>query len=116
MQRKKVYGDGLSKFILSAFIVMPQLLTNAQVLYAKSKKTSSTDTGVADVTSGIDTLVSLVKGCVVGVGVIFLAWGVLDFGTAYSAHDTTQQAQAVKKVIGGLIMVATPAILSLLGV
>ncbi len=28
---------------------------------------------------------------------IFLAWGLLDFGTGYSAHDTTQQSQAIKK-------------------
>ena len=55
-------------------------------------------------------------GCVGGVGVIFLAWGLLDFGTGYSAHDTTQQSQAIKKVIGGLVMIAVPAILKLLGV
>ena len=58
----------------------------------------------------------LVLGCVGGVGVIFLAWGLLDFGTGYSAHDTTQQSQAIKKVIGGLVMIAVPAILKLLGV
>ena len=40
----------------------------------------------------------------------------LDFGTAYAAHETTQQSQAIKKVIGGLIMIAVPAILKLLGV
>ena len=69
-----------------------------------------------EVTDGIDVLKELVLGCVGGVGVIFLAWGLLDFGTGYSAHDTTQQSQAIKKVIGGLIMVAVPAILKLLGV
>lgn len=68
------------------------------------------------VTDGIDVIKELVLGCVGGVGVIFLAWGLLDFGTGYSAHDTTQQSQAIKKVIGGLIMVAVPAILKLLGV
>ena len=81
-----------------------------------AKDSSKTDTGVKDVTDGIDVINDLVLGCVGGVGVIFLAWGLLDFGTAYAAHETTQQSQAIKKVIGGLIMVAVPAILKLLGV
>lgn len=29
-------------------------------------------------------------GCVGGAGVIFLAWGLLDFGTVCAAHETTQ--------------------------
>lgn len=87
------------------------------VVYAADKKTNSTtDTGVKDVTDGIGVIKDLVLGCVGGVGVIFLAWGLLDFGTAYAAHDTTQQGQAIKKVVGGLIMVAVPSILALLGV
>ena len=73
------------------------------------------DKGVSEVTEGIDVLKDLVLACVGGVGVIFLAWGLLDFGTAYSAHDTTQQSAAIKKVVGGLIMIAVPSILKLLG-
>ena len=68
---------------------------------AADKKSDTTDTGVSDVTDGIDVIKDLVLGCVGGVGVIFLAWGLLDFGTAYAAHETTQQSQAIKKVIGG---------------
>lgn len=88
------------------------------VALAKSEKGKSdaTDTGVTEVTDGINVIKDLVLGCVGGVGVIFLAWGLLDFGTGYSAHDTTQQSQAIKKVIGGLVMIAVPAILKLLGV
>ncbi len=97
-----------------------RLLTVAQVIVLakgdKDKADSTTDTGVTDVTDGIDVIKDLVLGCVGGVGVIFLAWGLLDFGTAYAAHETTQQSQAIKKVIGGLIMIAVPAILKLLGV
>ena len=73
------------------------------------------DGDVSEVTDGIDVLKDLVLACVGGVGVIFLAWGLLDFGTAYSAHDTTQQSAAIKKVVGGLIMIAVPTILKLLG-
>lgn len=60
-------------------------------------KSAATDTGVKEVTDGIDVIKELVLGCVGGVGVIFLAWGLLDFGTGYSAHDTTQQSQAIKR-------------------
>ena len=73
-----------------------------------SKRSNSVDS--------LELIKDLVLGCVGGVGVIFLAWGLLDFGTGYSAHDTTQQSQAIKKVIGGLVMIAVPAILKLLGV
>ena len=85
-------------------------------MIAMAKDEDKTDTGVSEVTDGIDVIKDLVLGCVGGVGVIFLAWGLLDFGTAYAAHETTQQSQAIKKVIGGLIMIAVPAILKLLGV
>ena len=33
-----------------------------------------------------------------------------------AVNKTTQQSKAIKKVIGGLIMIAVPAILKLLGV
>ena len=92
------------------------LTVSPMLAKAADKKSDTTDTGVSDVTDGIDVIKDLVLGCVGGVGVIFLAWGLLDFGTAYAAHETTQQSQAIKKVIGGLVMIAVPAILKLLGV
>lgn len=68
--------------------------TPIRALAAEKGKSTATDTGVKEVTDGIDVIKELVLGCVGGVGVIFLAWGLLDFGTGYSAHDTTQQSQA----------------------
>lgn len=99
-----------------ALIYFWMLANVPAVAFAKDEKGNATDTGVKEVTNGINVIKDLVLGCVGGVGVIFLAWGLLDFGTGYSAHDTTQQSQAIKKVIGGLIMIAVPAILKLLGV
>ena len=100
----------------AAFVYFWILANVPAVAFAKDEKGNATDTGVKEVTDGINVIKDLVLGCVGGVGVIFLAWGLLDFGTGYSAHDTTQQSQAIKKVIGGLIMIAVPAILKLLGV
>lgn len=108
------YGKGDAG--TAALIYFWMLANVPAVAFAKDEKGNATDTGVKEVTDGINIIKDLVLGCVGGVGVIFLAWGLLDFGTGYSAHDTTQQSQAIKKVIGGLIMIAVPAILKLLGV
>lgn len=103
--------------LIMAVLYAKVICNNPLIAFAAKKKDSdATDTGVTEVTDGIGVIKDLVLGCVGGVGVIFLAWGLLDFGTGYSAHDTTQQSQAIKKVIGGLIMIAVPAILKLLGV
>lgn len=69
---------------------------------------------VSEVTNGIDTLKTLTLTVIGGVGVIFLALGLVDFGSAYSAHDSTQQGQAIKKVIGGLVIVAVPTLVGIL--
>ncbi len=108
------------KLSLMMAVMYAKVLTCPPMVALAEKKEEgggdATDTGVKEVTDGIDVIKELVLGCVGGVGVIFLAWGLLDFGTGYSSHDTTQQSQAIKKVIGGLIMIAVPAILKLLGV
>ncbi len=102
--------------VMMAVLYAKTIISKTMVVFAAKSGEDTTDTGVKEVTDGIDVIKDLVLGCVGGVGVIFLAWGLLDFGTGYSAHDTTQQSQAIKKVIGGLIMIAVPAILKLLGV
>lgn len=104
------------KLAVGAAGIYCRVLSSMPMVALAKDKGNTTDTGVSDVTDGIDVIKDLVLGCVGGVGVIFLAWGLLDFGTAYAAHETTQQSQAIKKVIGGLIMVAVPAILKLLGI
>lgn len=90
-----------------------KFIANPVMVFA-DKKSDGGD-GTETVLSGIESLKTLVLGCVSGVGVIFLAWGLLDFGTAYSSHDSSQQSQAIKKVIGGLIMIAVPQLITLLG-
>lgn len=69
---------------------------------------------VTEVTSGIDVLVTLVMAFIGGVGAIFLAWGLMDFGTAYAQHDASQQMQGIKKVVAGLIIVAVPTLTAIL--
>ena len=70
--------------------------------------------GVGNVTKGLSTLESLVLAIVGGVGVIFLAWGLVDFGTAVASHETSQQMQGVKKAVAGLVIIAIPTLISIL--
>ncbi len=105
---KKSFLTVKSRLLCMCAAMFGLVICTPTVAFAKDK-------GVTEVTEGIGVLKDLVLACVGGVGVIFLAWGLLDFGTAYSAHDTTQQSAAIKKVIGGLIMIAVPSILKLLG-
>ena len=102
-------------FALSFAYTYALVYTPTIVMADKDSKKDVSDTGVKEVTEGIGVIKDLVLGCVGGVGVIFLAWGLLDFGTAYADRNTTEQSSAIKKVVGGLIMVAVPAILKLLG-
>lgn len=69
---------------------------------------------VTKVTSGIDTLTDVVLAIVGGVGVIFLAWGLVDFGTAVASHETSQQMQGVKKAVAGLVIIAIPTLIKIL--
>lgn len=66
------------------------------------------------VVSKIDSLNQLVLGIVSSAGVIVLAWGVFEFASSYQSRDTSQQTDALKKVVSGIIMVAAPAIIELL--
>ncbi|MCM1244705.1 MAG: hypothetical protein NC293_03565 [Roseburia sp.] len=83
-------------------------MANYVMVRADDKKTN-----VAEVTNGIEILKTLALSLVQGVGVIFLAWGLLDFATAYSAHDTSQQSIAIKKCVGGVVAIAVPGIVKL---
>lgn len=68
---------------------------------------------ISEVTDGFDILKDLALAVVGAIGVIFLAFGVVDFATSFSAHDTSQQMQGIKKATAGIIMVAVPIIIKL---
>ena len=69
---------------------------------------------VSKVTGGLKTLENLVLAIVGGLGVIFLAWGLVDFGTAVASHETSQQMQGIKKAVAGLVIIAIPALIKIL--
>lgn len=91
-----------------AFIPTQIAASNNRVMAAYS------NADISSVTSGIDILTDIVLAIVGGIGVIFLALGVLDFATAVTAHDTTQQLSGIKKAVAGIVVIAVPVIVKLL--
>ena len=93
---------------ISAFMTAQIINVSNNVVMAKY---SNAD--ISEVTDGINILEDIALAIVGGIGVIFLSFGVVDFATALSAHDTSQQMQGIKKAIAGIVMVAVPIIIKL---
>ena len=68
----------------------------------------------SDVTAKIGNIETLVVSIIAAVGTIILAWGAFDFFSAYQHSDTSQQTQALKRVVAGIGMCGISAILALL--
>lgn len=70
-----------------------------------------------DIVSKIDRLKELVINVAQAVaqaaGMIFLVNGLVEFGIAYSAHDTASQSTALKKIIGGLIIASVSTLVAI---
>lgn len=108
IDNKKKGGRKLSR-IATMILCTICFMVNPVIIRAVADKNAN----VAEVTNGIEILKTLALSLVQGVGVIFLAWGLLDFATAYSAHDTSQQSIAIKKCVGGVVAIAVPGIVKL---
>lgn len=100
---KKLFKRGLLAVESTACTVA----LSANVFAGKNKDLSK-------VTGGLKTLEDLVLAIVGGVGVIILAWGLVDFGTAVASHETSQQMQGIKKAIAGLVVIAVPTLIKIL--
>lgn len=70
-------------------------------------------TGVASLDSGLKTLKNLSVGVIAGIGVIVLAYGGMELGTALYQHDTAQVPSAVRKIVAGAIMISIGTIVGL---
>ncbi len=74
---------------------------------------AKTKTDVSDVTSGITTLEDIALAIVIGIGVVFFCFGIVELGGAISAHDSTQQLSGIKRMIAGIFMIAAPLLIAL---
>lgn len=91
-----------------------QFALYAAPVLAKASGEDPATAAVNKVTDGTTLLYDIVAAGAGGVGVLFLAWGGLDFAAAFSAGQTSEQNHAVKKVIGGIIACAVGLIVKAL--
>ena len=70
-------------------------------------------TGVASLDKGLTTLKTLTIGVIAAIGVIVLAWGAFELGTALYQHDTAQVPNAIRKIVAGVIMLCIGTIVGL---
>lgn len=70
------------------------------------------DTGAALVTSSFSTLISIVTALVSSIGSIVLLWGFFEWGTAMQSQEGVMQANAFKRIGGGLVMVIAPQLVA----
>lgn len=59
-------------------------------------------------------LESLVSSIISSVGMIVSLWGIAEWGIAFQSNDGTMMPHALKRIIGGLIMIVAPTILTLI--
>lgn len=93
---------GILLAILASFMANPDLM-----VFAK-------DNGVGAVTQKFSVLLDLVEGIVSAIGTIVTLWGLSEWGIAFQGSEGTMQAQAFKRICGGMVMVMAPQLLALL--
>lgn len=106
---RKSLGDKIRKaavFLNTSAVISYCYVVNNIVFAAKK-------TDVKEVTDGIDTLKQIALAIVGGIGAVFLCFGVVDFASAISNHDSSQQLAGIKKAVAGIVMIAVPTIVAL---
>ena len=70
----------------------------------------------ADPISVINNLSSFIFGLIKAVGIILVAWGVVQVGLSIQSHDASQRSQGFLTLAGGIIIFFAQEILTLIGV
>lgn len=70
------------------------------------------DSGATLVTNSFSTLISIVTALVSSIGSIVLLWGFFEWGTAMQSQEGVMQANAFKRIGGGLVMVIAPQLVA----
>ena len=70
----------------------------------------------ADPITVINNLSSFIFGLIKAVGIILVAWGVVQVGLSIQSHDASQRSQGFLTLAGGIIIFFAQEILTLIGV
>lgn len=64
----------------------------------------------------VSNLSTFIFGLIRAVGIIILAWGVVQVGMSFQSHDPSQRSQGFLTLAGGLVITFAKEILTLIGV
>ena len=64
----------------------------------------------------VSNLSTFIFGLIRAVGIIILAWGIVQVGMSFQSHDPSQRSQGFLTLAGGLVITFAKEILTLIGV
>lgn len=98
----------VKRFNLALYIVLFAAIS--PFIFSSTALASSVDP-----LSGMFTNVrSIIVSAISGIGVLVVLWGIFEWGMAFQTQEGTVQAQAFKRMAGGLIMVVASQILDII--
>lgn len=95
------------KIMMTGFLLLGmEMQASPMIVNAKQQN------GAEVVTSTLNNFYSIVAAFVSSIGAIILLWGVFEWGTSLQSNDGSMQANAFKRVGGGLVMILAPQIIA----
>ena len=64
----------------------------------------------------VGNLSTFIFGLIRAVGIVILAWGIVQVGMSFQSHDPSQRSQGFLTLAGGLVITFAKEILTLIGV
>lgn len=96
----------IKKAALTGFGILGMAIQTSPMLV------NANNAGATVVTNSLNSFYSIVAAFVSAVGAIILLWGVFEWGTSMQANDGSMQANAFKRIGGGLVMILAPQIIA----
>lgn len=91
------------------------IITAMVMIFASAVTVFAEDNAGNEVISAIDNLDTMIFGIIRAIGIGFAAWGILNFASSISSHDSGQRMIGFTNVAAGLIAIFTKEILKGIG-
>ena len=98
----------MKKTIVTIITAMVMIFASAVTVFAE-------DNAGNEVISAIDNLDTMIFGIIRAIGIGFAAWGILNFASSISSHDSGQRMIGFTNVAAGLIAIFAKEILKGIG-
>lgn len=73
---------------------------------------SASSAGVEAINQSFGNFLDMIMAFVSSIGSIFVLWGIFEFGTSLQSPNGSEQAQAFRRIGGGLLMTLGPALIT----